>query len=50
MAIAGFDDELIYKEISLPENERKIQTFKIEDIEATAPFDEWSKNVDKRPY
>jgi guanine deaminase len=47
---AGFDDSLIYREISKPHSERKIpmiQTMRDESLEA---FAAWERQPNKRPY
>jgi guanine deaminase len=47
---AGFDDSLIYREISKPHSERKIpmiQTMRAEALEALAL---WERQLNKRPY
>ncbi len=46
----GFDDDLIYREISRPPSRRKIQMRRLLGEEALAAFDEWEHKPDKVPY
>ena len=46
----GFDDELIYVEVSKPIENRVIPTIKLELPEADAVFAEWRAKADKIPY
>jgi tRNA(Arg) A34 adenosine deaminase TadA len=46
----GFDDNLIYQEISLPLKSRKIPMKQLLRKEARAAFEEWSLKEDKIPY
>lgn len=49
-AEAGFDDSVIYKEISLPVNKRRIPMYQINCKEASGAFVEWKKKVNKTNY
>ena len=49
-AAAGFDDELIYREIHVPPSHRTIPMFHLPDGSATRPFDEWRSKSDKISY
>ncbi|MCO6497981.1 MAG: nucleoside deaminase [Chitinophagaceae bacterium] len=49
-AKSGFDDSLIYDEIVLPKEKRKIPFLKIDLIEASSPFKEWDNKEDKKEY
>ena len=49
-AAIGFDDELIYTEVSKPIEHRVIPTIKLALPEAEAVFWEWQARVDKTPY
>lgn len=49
-AIAGFDDEMIYHEISLDPSKRRITFEQIKDTEAKEVFREWDQYDDKTPY
>jgi len=49
-ASIGFDDSLIYNEIVLPVEQRKINTFHINHKDSFAPFSEWKKKEDKIEY
>ena len=46
----GFDDSFIYEEISLPVENRKIQTVHIDHKDSLAPFNEWKSKEDKIEY
>jgi guanine deaminase len=49
-AQAGFDDDLIYREIAIPHEARTIQTLHVTDETATRPFQVWSAQADKTAY
>jgi tRNA(Arg) A34 adenosine deaminase TadA len=49
-AIAGFDDELIYNEISLDPSKRQITFVQIKDNEAEAVFRKWVQYDGKTTY
>lgn len=49
-AKAGFDDSFIYKELSLPQNKRKIKTARITMKQAALPFKLWTAKKDKIEY
>jgi tRNA(Arg) A34 adenosine deaminase TadA len=49
-AIAGFDDEMIYHEISLDPSKRRITFEQIKDTEAKEVFREWDQYDGKTPY
>jgi guanine deaminase len=49
-AAIGFDDALIYGEVSKPIDDRVIPTTKLALLEADAVFAEWGAKVDKTPY
>jgi guanine deaminase len=49
-ADAGFDDELIYREIPLAIADRKLPTVQLLRETARAAFAEWNVNPDKVPY
>jgi guanine deaminase len=49
-AAEGFDDSLIYKEISVPHSERRIPMVRIMDLEALRPFEEWVSKPDRTEY
>jgi len=46
----GFDDEFIYKEISLPYVDRSIPFEQLAREIALVPFQEWTKKIDKTKY
>jgi len=46
----GFDDELIYKEIELPYNFRKIETLQIHLNESIEIFKQWDSDIKKQQY
>lgn len=46
----GFDDNYIYKEISLPTNKRHIPTFCVQLKTAESPFVSWDEKADKVQY
>ena len=47
---AGFDDSLIYSELRLPRDERRIPMIAISRVEARRLFDEWRANPSRVPY
>lgn len=49
-ASAGFDDEFIYKEFELPENQRRLPACQILTEEANAVFQQWKDSESKTPY
>ena len=49
-AVAGFDDDFIYREFNRPIKERSIKTCRIEMSEAVLPFEIWKKKADKINY
>jgi guanine deaminase len=49
-ARSGFDDEFIYKEVSLPSAKRTIKTVCLDIEEKNRPFDLWDKKTDKTEY
>jgi guanine deaminase len=49
-ARAGFDDALIYDELVLPTNMRRLPTSQLLGAEAIAPFAEWIKLASKTNY
>jgi len=49
-AAIGFDDDFLYREISLPENVRSKPIRRILSEEAKNVFDEWRKKTDKTAY
>ncbi len=46
----GFDDALIYEEISKPILSRNLPTFRLLEDEAIQPFNDWKSKTDKTPY
>ena len=46
----GFDDEFIYKEVSLPAEKRTIKTVCVDVEEKNEPFDLWNQKIDKKEY
>jgi tRNA(Arg) A34 adenosine deaminase TadA len=46
----GFDDEMLYREIPKPVEERAIPTLRLLADEAIKPFEEWKQKADKIPY
>jgi tRNA(Arg) A34 adenosine deaminase TadA len=46
----GFDDSFIYKEFSIPSNQRKIPMTQILPDEALKAFQEWQLKEDKIKY
>lgn len=49
-AAIGFDDDFLYREISLPEAQRTLPCSRLLPDEAKDVFAEWLKKVDKTPY
>ena len=49
-AVAGFDDEFLYREIPLPIAERRLPTRQMLRDPALAAFAEWKTRPDKIPY
>lgn len=49
-ADSGFDDEFIYKEVSLPLSKRTIKTVCVDIEEKNRPFDLWDRKTDKTEY
>jgi tRNA(Arg) A34 adenosine deaminase TadA len=49
-AAAGFDDELIYREIALPLEARVLEMRPLLRSEALAALAAWREKTDKRPY
>jgi tRNA(Arg) A34 adenosine deaminase TadA len=49
-AAIGFDDDFLYREISLPEAERKLPVRRLLADEAKNVFDSWVKKPDKTTY
>jgi tRNA(Arg) A34 adenosine deaminase TadA len=49
-AAAGFDDELFYREIPLPFDQRKLATGQLLRDQALPAFAEWQARADKTPY
>ena len=49
-ARAGFDDELLYREVPLPPQDRSLPTATLLRTEAVAVFDEWLAKVDRVRY
>ena len=49
-AAAGFDDALLYREVTQPPGKRAIPTVRIDLPEARAVFDAWTRKTDKIPY
>lgn len=49
-ARAGFDDELIYRELSLAPDLRRLPTSQLLRDEALAAFGDWSLTPDRREY
>ncbi|GAB6070607.1 nucleoside deaminase [Thiomicrorhabdus hydrogeniphila] len=46
----GFDDEMLYSEISKPISERSIPTHRMLEDEAIRPFNDWKNKSDKIRY
>lgn len=49
-AHAGFDDELLYRELALPLEERLLPMHPLLRGEAAAAFEEWAAKPNKTPY
>lgn len=49
-AKAGFDDSFIYKEVSLPYQQRAITTFNIKPDNFFSPFSTWLENETRKLY
>lgn len=49
-AKSGFDDEFIYKEVSLPADKRSIKTICVDVKTKDAPFELWDEKTDKTEY
>lgn len=49
-ALAGFDDELFYKELSLPQNQRQLPVNQLLQDEAIEVFRMWNENPQKIEY
>jgi tRNA(Arg) A34 adenosine deaminase TadA len=49
-SLIGFDDSLIYREISAPLEERRLPMVQMLREEALAIFEEWRRKEDKIPY
>jgi tRNA(Arg) A34 adenosine deaminase TadA len=49
-AAAGFDDSLIYQELALPPDQRKIPLIQLMRDEAIRAFQEWAKSPMKVDY
>jgi len=49
-AAAGFDDELIYQEICLPVDQRRLPTRQLLRAQALEALNEWRTKPDKIPY
>jgi guanine deaminase len=49
-AAIGFDDDFIYREISLPPEQRKVAMTPLLRVEAQGAFDEWTQKSDKVGY
>jgi len=47
---AGFDDELFYSELALPQSQRSLKPTQILQDEANKVFDKWIGTIDKIPY
>jgi len=47
---AGFDDELFYSELALPQSQRSLKPTQILQDEANKVFDKWIATIDKIPY
>jgi tRNA(Arg) A34 adenosine deaminase TadA len=46
----GFDDDFLYREISLPEERRTVPVMRLLPAEALAVFEGWAKKADKIAY
>ena len=49
-AAIGFDDDFLYREISLPEAQRALPVQRLLADEAKNVFDDWMEKTDKTPY
>lgn len=49
-AAIGFDDQLIYRELALPQGQRSIPAFRLLSDEALVAFVEWEANSNKTHY
>jgi tRNA(Arg) A34 adenosine deaminase TadA len=49
-AAIGFDDDFLYREISLPEAQRALPVQRLLADEAKNVFEDWMKKSDKTPY
>jgi guanine deaminase len=49
-AAAGFNDNFIYDEISLPSEKRHIKFIKLKEVDGKEPFRIWNRFEDKIPY
>jgi guanine deaminase len=49
-AAAGFDDAFIYRQISIPYEQRSIPMIRVATHAATRPFAEWANQADKTKY
>ncbi len=49
-AAIGFDDDFLYRELTLPDRERSKKTSRLLSEEAWAVFEEWEKKTDKVQY
>ncbi len=47
---AGFDDDMLYRQIQLPPADRMIKAHKMPADEALRVFDQWIKNPNRIPY
>jgi guanine deaminase len=49
-ASAGFNDKLIYDEISLPVDKREVKFCKLPEVDGTTVFKKWNRLENKIPY
>ena len=49
-AAAGFDDALVYAELSAPAGARRIPFRRALEVEGRAPFEAWRRSEGRRPY
>lgn len=49
-ADAGFDDALLYQELTLPPAERVVSTHQLPTERRLAPFEIWRQNTERVPY
>jgi len=47
---AGFDDSFLYRQIAAPPAERTIPMIHVADEGASRPFEEWSRQANRREY